>query len=260
MNHAEYEALADAYVLAALEPDEDELFCRHLRGCLGCQATVRELEGAVADIAAMVPRQPAPRALRRTLVRSAGLDQPGHRLNRPAGVPTANEASRSSTLTRLGLVLSFVAILGLGACNVVLRNQQAATNQQMGGLAALGTEVGMAGARVNQLHAGPGLPGVKGSVVWVPGQQHALLVINGPLPSLYQELYQVWLLPSSKTKATVPLPSTVFTARTGQEVVSFQLPAGTPSSHGSLGIEVTLVPGPVDHPTVPPVLIGTLSG
>src|SRR5215216_3070610 len=55
MSHSEYEELAAGYVLGALEPDDEQVFQRHLDGCPVCEANVRELEAVVGELAYAVP-------------------------------------------------------------------------------------------------------------------------------------------------------------------------------------------------------------
>ena len=51
MSHSEFEELAAGYVLGALEPDDEHDFRRHLDGCAICEASVRELEAVVGELA-----------------------------------------------------------------------------------------------------------------------------------------------------------------------------------------------------------------
>jgi hypothetical protein len=61
---------AAAYVLGALEPSEVSAFLEHLEGCAVCRDEVVALQGVVHALPMAAPQYPAPRRLRRRIMRS----------------------------------------------------------------------------------------------------------------------------------------------------------------------------------------------
>jgi anti-sigma-K factor RskA len=62
---------AAAYVLGALEPDEAEEFRRHLASCAVCRDEVTALQQVADALPTTAPYQPAPKGLRRRVLRAA---------------------------------------------------------------------------------------------------------------------------------------------------------------------------------------------
>jgi anti-sigma-K factor RskA len=80
---------AAPYVLGALEEHELQSFREHLAGCSRCRMEVAELQSVVDELAASVPRVPAPAGLRERVletVRSQAdvLNAAGQQADRPA--------------------------------------------------------------------------------------------------------------------------------------------------------------------------------
>jgi anti-sigma-K factor RskA len=65
--HAEWDALAVAWALSALDPEDEERFAEHLPGCTRCTATVRESLYTVADLAYALPDEAPPPSLKARL-------------------------------------------------------------------------------------------------------------------------------------------------------------------------------------------------
>lgn len=71
---------AAAYVLGALDPGEVPGFLEHLEQCAVCRDEVDALQGVVQALPMAAPQYPAPRRLRRRVVRSVGQERaPGRR-------------------------------------------------------------------------------------------------------------------------------------------------------------------------------------
>ena len=66
--HGEWDALAVAWALSALDPDDEERFAEHLPGCTRCTATVRESLYTVADLAYALPDEAPPPSLKARLM------------------------------------------------------------------------------------------------------------------------------------------------------------------------------------------------
>jgi len=66
--HGGWDALATAYALSALEPDEEAPFVSHLAGCARCTETVREATRTVGDLAYAMPDEVPPPGLKQRLM------------------------------------------------------------------------------------------------------------------------------------------------------------------------------------------------
>jgi hypothetical protein len=62
-DHDQYDVLAAAWALHALEPDEEALFVEHLPGCEACRRTVAELDATLVELAYAAPSVAPPAAL-----------------------------------------------------------------------------------------------------------------------------------------------------------------------------------------------------
>ncbi|HEY7100063.1 MAG TPA: hypothetical protein VH573_00290, partial [Mycobacteriales bacterium] len=66
--HGEWDALAIAWALSALDPEDEERFAEHLPVCTRCTATVRESLYTVADLAYALPDEAPPPSLKARLM------------------------------------------------------------------------------------------------------------------------------------------------------------------------------------------------
>lgn len=73
---------AAAYVLGALEPAEVSAFLEHLEGCAVCRDEVDALYGVVHALPMAAPQYPAPRRLRRRIMRSVQQERAQSRRGR----------------------------------------------------------------------------------------------------------------------------------------------------------------------------------
>ncbi len=84
--HAEWDALAVAWALSALDPEDEERFAEHLPGCTRCTATVRESLYTVADLAYALPDEAPPPSLKARLMAAVAAEP------RTPGAPPEPEA------------------------------------------------------------------------------------------------------------------------------------------------------------------------
>src|SRR5882724_3119039 len=82
--HGDWDALATAYALSAVEPDEEARFVPHLATCVRCTETVREAIRTVGDLAYAVPDEEPPPALKQRLMTAVAMAP------RRAAVPTSS--------------------------------------------------------------------------------------------------------------------------------------------------------------------------
>jgi len=72
--HGEWDALAVAWALSALDPEDEERFAEHLPGCTRCTATVRESLYTVADLAYGLPDEAPPPSLKARLIAAVAAE------------------------------------------------------------------------------------------------------------------------------------------------------------------------------------------
>ena len=72
--HGEWDALAVAWALSALDPEDEERFAEHLPGCTRCTATVRESLYTVADLAYALPDEAPPPSLKARLMAAVAAE------------------------------------------------------------------------------------------------------------------------------------------------------------------------------------------
>lgn len=275
--------LAPAYVLHALEPEDEAAVRSHLGSCRRPHPELADLGGAAAVLAEAVEPVEPPSALRARILdaaraeprtgREATYGQPAHgEPPRPEGTRregTRREALRAtdrpvapvvdlsarrrrwvdaSPATWALRAAAVVAIVVLGAWNALLQGQVSALDRFRSTVAA----VADAGAQPGALSAtlmGDAQPSARG-VAAVRTDGTILLAMAGLEPTQGSEVYEAWVVPA----AGAPVPVGSFTvASDGTGVLT--------SGHGPVaagsGIALTREPGPgATTPTMPIVSKG----
>jgi len=218
---------AAAYVLGALEPAEAEAFSRHLEQCAVCRDEVDVLEGVVQALPMAAPQHPAPRRLRRRVLRAV-RDQPkgaGHRPRRLLGAG--------------GWPNPRIALGALAAAAVV-------AVAVIGGVELAG---GGGGARVIRAS----VAGVTGSAELRVADGHGELIVSHFSPPPSGHVYEVWL----KAPGARPVPANVLFTVTRNGAAEVGLPD---SLAGISQVMVTPEPdGGSPAPTHSPVIVAQLS-
>jgi anti-sigma-K factor RskA len=216
---------AAAYALGALEPAEAEAFERHLEGCAVCRDELAEFEQVVHALPMAAPQRPAPKELRRRVLRAVRED---------AAVASPPRRPR----TALRPTWAWRAIVLAGACAAIVLAVFAGLNYSSGG----GTRV--IRARVT---------GITGSaLVRLSGGRGELIVhhLSPPPPG---KIYEVWL----KRPRGAPAPTSVLFSVTSGGAGEVGLP---PRLHGVTEILVTPEPqGGSSTPTHTPVIVAPLT-
>ena len=193
-DHDKWEALAVGHVLAALEPEDEDLFATHLRGCDACARTVAEMTSVASHLAyAAEPADPPPALKASILDAVARSDRPGvlPALATPSTGGAVPIRSRRVAAARWTRVLSMAAgvalVVGLGVWNVNLRQNAQLSDQAIARM-----------SRVQQLAADPttvrvGLTsgrGAKGTAL-VRGTELAVL-LDGLPENAPNSVYVLW--------------------------------------------------------------------
>lgn len=126
--HAEWEELAVGHAVNALEPEDEQSFLAHLRGCDLCAATLREMRDLSAQLAFAAEPEEPPAALRGRIldgVRASGRPAmfPQQR-DVPSLVGRQTRSRRLPALTTrfLAIAASVVVVLSLAGWNLQLRS------------------------------------------------------------------------------------------------------------------------------------------
>src|SRR5579884_796932 len=102
-----------AYVLGALEPAEAEDFRRHLDSCAVCRDEVTAFRQVVDALPMAAPQEPAPRELRRRIMRDVRAEPRGQaRRASPLWSPWERLVSRPALAAGLAAALAALAIVG----------------------------------------------------------------------------------------------------------------------------------------------------
>ena len=156
-DHTRFEELAVGHALSALEPEEEQVFTRHLATCATCQRDVQEHRDTLTGLALSTePVDPPPSVLEgiraelapdaRT-VPAAPPGPPG-----PQRVASLDDARsrRSARTTRAvqwaGVAAAAALVLSLGAWNLVLRDDRDVSQQYGERLAAAVRDLAQPGA------------------------------------------------------------------------------------------------------------------
>ena len=129
--HESWEELAVGHALHALEPEDEEAFVGHLRGCARCERVLADSEVTAADMAYAAPPVVPSEEFRRRISAIAG----------DAGRPTRLPAARPRRLVRaftqpwgtpwVGVAAGLVLVVALGVWNLVLHADKAAKQDQV---------------------------------------------------------------------------------------------------------------------------------
>lgn len=214
--HGEWDELAVGWALRALEPDDEDRFAAHLRGCERCTASVQDSGRVITALVEQLPLQsPSPESRTRLLAEIGKsprqqstapsrepeptmpdgelIDFAATRRHSKSGRRRSSTAKRS-TWTRINTLVAAVAavlvIAGLGIWNLDLRTDRdnatsvaAERGEILRDLAAAG-EVSM-----TPLHDGDGRP----VATLVRGSSQTMVMTNGlGVNDSRDEIYVLW--------------------------------------------------------------------
>ena len=256
--------LAGSFVLGALDADEAASMREHLATCPEAHEEIAELGGVVPLLAASVPVVEPPDSLKGRIMAAAAADLAERTgasgpvppaITEPAAAPPAvdpiafpgpaeREARRrrTSAATWILRIAAVVAIVALGATNLVLRNQLDAAQAYERSVAQVTAVAGRPGSLTAILTAdggtGTGLAAIDAS-----GQ--VTLAMQDLAPTSGSQVYEVWVIAGDS--APVPLGSFAV----GSSGTAAFVADGLPTTNG-LVLALTLEPGPgAQAPTLP---------
>ena len=272
MSHSELEELAAGYVLGALEPDDEHAFQRHLEGCPTCQATVRELEAVVGELAYSAPpadppdtvwagirRQIKPEARRGAVPGPAptAAPAPGGRGTVPQTGGQAPAGRGLRLLPGLTAAAAILLVVVLSLWNLNLRDENAVYRDRVAALERATQLANDPTANLVALNEAPGAPpGAQASVIASTREDRGVLLVENLPPLARGRVYELWGIPAGADPATSAEKAVVFVPlrRTGTQAHLFEVPI-----QPSTVFAITDEPGPdgSEKPTTQPLLSGS---
>jgi len=224
---------AAAYVLGALEPAEADAFRRHLEDCAVCRDEVEALEGVVKALPMAAPQMPAPRELRRSVIRAVRED--AARAGREARRRRWSAAPRPGWPSWPAWHGPRVAAGALAAAVVVAAGVIA------------GIEAGTGGDTGRLIQAR--VVGISGTAQLRVRDGHGELILRRLTPPPRGHVYEVWL----KAPNAAPVPASVLFSVNSSGAADVGLPR---SLKGVSQVMVTPEPdGGSPAPTHTPVIV-----
>jgi anti-sigma-K factor RskA len=187
--HSSYDELAVGYALSALEPDDEQQFVDHLRGCAVCARSLAEHTETLAHLAYAAEAEAPPPSVLEGI--RAGVAASGRAGAFPAPLSLDAARERRSISTRLAtatlgaaaalvLIVSLVFVRGL----MTDRDNQPGVNQR---LAATVANLSAPGARLIALKGDGG----HGTLI-LNGQRVSLVMAGMPRNDTERSVYVLW--------------------------------------------------------------------
>jgi Anti-sigma-K factor rskA/Putative zinc-finger len=274
MSHSEYEELAAGYVLGALEPDDEQLFQRHLMGCPICEANLRELEAVAGELAHAVPPveppdtlwagirreigseaarpTPVPEAAAEAAPEPATVPAPEWAPARPAPAPRRRRRG-VRLLSGLAAAAAILLVAVLSLWNLNLREENADYRVRVAALERATQLANDPNASLVALNDAPAPPGAQATVIASSRRDRGVLLVENLPPLQRDRVYELWGVPegdiarAQKALVFVPL------RRQGVQTLQFEVPI-----QPGTAFAITEEPGPdgSDKPTTRPILVG----
>jgi len=194
---AELEELGATFALEALPLDEREAYIGHLQVCSMCRRMTSEFQVAATLLPEAIAEERGSAGLKRRILARARLDipEPVRSVPRPSGpklaAPLGWPWRAWLAPVRIGAAAALALVVGLAVWNVVLQarleDQQDLLSGQSRLLSALA-----AGARVSQLPGTQAAPEASATLVQVPKESRAWLLVRNLPPLRSDREYQIW--------------------------------------------------------------------
>ena len=252
MSHSEFEELAAGYVLGALEPDDEHDFRRHLDGCAICEASVRELEAVVGELAYAVPPVDPPDTLWAGIRREI---EPEAARRGVGATPWAAPRRRVSRrlLPGLAAAAAILIVVALSVWNLSLRDENAAIRNRLTALEQATQLANDPSAKLVTMDEVPGPEGAQATVIASSRQDRGVLLVQSLPPLARDRVYELWGVPGGKIQDAQKALVFVPLRRPGVQALQFEVPI----QPGTV-FAITDEPGPdgSEKPTNQPLLVG----
>lgn len=244
--------MVGAYVLNALNEEEEEAFRAHLAGCPTCQAEVEQLSRVVDVLPLAIDRVEPPAGLRDRILREVSPGTPTGGLTVMESLAPARRARRHGPAPWQGFTAAAAAVV-LAAAGAWSIGRQSGNNTSPRGTVAMAA-VAKALAHGGQVRyvQGAAVPSGVGAAVVQPRRGPAIFIVDGMKRAPAGKVYELWLIRDRQP----PRSAGVFTASTsGPQVMRLPI-----RSTGWPTAAITLEPGPKGsaQPTTKPLLAGRL--
>jgi hypothetical protein len=268
--------LLPAYVLGALERDEEAAVREHLATC-NLHAEAAELGGVVPYLAETLDPVEPPAALRSRIMALAAADLEARRAAAPVVTPIAAPptpsvpepvAPRAAAPERRGFRLSWglafqaaalLVVVALGALNLNLQDRISGLEGDLAAARAYETAVnGVLTAAAEEgsqtVVLGPGQGFASGGIAAIRADGSVVLAMHDLDPTVGTEVYEAWVILGSDP----PIPIGHFAVASAGTASFISEP--TPAVRGAV-IALTREPGPgATTPTLPIISLGTAIG
>jgi hypothetical protein len=138
--HGSWEELAVGQALGALEPEDEEAFADHVRGCARCERLIVDVEVGASELAYALAQLTAPDRLRRKVASIAGADSRSAMLPGAARRPLRRvRLTRPTTWARpwLAVAVGLIVVICLSLWNLVLQSDSTAKTNEVNRLHAV---------------------------------------------------------------------------------------------------------------------------
>jgi anti-sigma-K factor RskA len=190
----EFEELLGAYALGAVTPEEQEAARAHLAGCENCKRRLREVRAIVDLLPYSVTQVNPSESLKERVLEAIRKEDQATAAQPPQKNQRPRRRRWSTRLLAAAAVLMLMLFGGMTAWNVSLQHEVTSLQQQN---TSLEQRVGFLQHQVALIYAIQGsssVQGASGKLIYLPGQNITLLVMQG-LPQLQgTEVYQGWLI------------------------------------------------------------------
>lgn len=252
MSHSEFEELAAGYVLGALEPDDEHDFRRHLDGCAICEASVRELEAVVGELAYAVPPVDPPDTLWAGIRREIEPEAARRGVGATPGAAPRRRVSRR-LLPGLAAAAAILIVVALSVWNLSLRDENAAIRNRLTALEQATQLANDPSAKLVTMDEVPGPEGAQATVIASSRQDRGVLLVQSLPPLARDRVYELWGVPGGKIEDAQKALVFVPLRRPGVQALQFEVPI----QPGTV-FAITDEPGPdgSKKPTKQPLLVG----
>jgi hypothetical protein len=187
--HAAWEELAAGHALNALEPEDEQAFLAHLRGCDRCAADLAALRDVTGELAyAADPAEP-PADLGRRIMAAAAAERPAAFAPRSATpVTPLRRRVRLPGLAPLAAAAAVLLVVALGAWNLTLRAENDATTAAIARRNAALACLAAPDAPKAQLRSATAVRGT----ACIGGDRAYLVVDRLPRNDAAREIYVLW--------------------------------------------------------------------
>ncbi|MEA2610077.1 MAG: hypothetical protein QOJ75_2320 [Chloroflexota bacterium] len=259
----EVREMAGAFVLGALDIQDEAAIRAHLETCADPHAEMAELGGVVAAFAETVPMVEPPERLKGRIMAAAAADLetrseatadaegvPTTPLAFPSAAERAARRPRPSTGTWILRIAAVLAIALLGGWNLLLQNDLSVARSYEQNVAAVLDAAAQPGSLTAILTADGG---TGSGLAAVDAEGNVTMAMRNLAPTSGTAVYEAWVIGGDG----VPVPLGGF--QVGQGGTASFRASGLPSSSGIV-LALTLEPGPgATTPTLPIISKGVAS-